>query len=101
MISPENLRDLLSENQPRYTWPSLLKALWWDAKGDWDRAHRIAQDDPTPEGSRVHAYLHRKEGDLWNADYWYSRAGINRPELSLEKEWESLVVRFGKITPDT
>ena len=52
-----------------------LVALWWDRKGDWDRAHTIAQAIPTVHGSAVHAYLHREEGVLWNADYWYRRAG--------------------------
>lgn len=51
-----------------------LQALWWDAKGDWDKAHHLAQDDPSPNAAWVHAYLHRKEGDPGNAAYWYSRA---------------------------
>ena len=68
-----------------------LTSLWWDKKGDWDRAHTIAQDIPTPQGSDVHAYLHREEGVLWNADYWYSRAGRVRPDIPLEEEWQQLV----------
>lgn len=68
-----------------------LLALWWAAKGDWDKAHKIAQDIPGAEGSLVHAYLHRKEGDLSNAGYWYSRAGRPRSSLPLEKEWEEIV----------
>ena len=68
-----------------------LTALWWDRKGDWDRAHAIAQEIPTVQGSAVHAYLHREEGVLWNADYWYRRAGRERPSLSLTEEWEMLV----------
>jgi hypothetical protein len=67
-----------------------LTSLWWDKKGDWDRAHSIAQDIPTTQGSAVHAYLHREEGVLWNADYWYSRAGRKRPDVSLEEEWKLL-----------
>lgn len=67
-----------------------LQTLWWDAKGDWDRAHGCAQQDEGPTGSLVHAYLHRKEGDLANAGYWYRRAG--RPVFagSLEEEWTAL-----------
>jgi hypothetical protein len=52
-----------------------LLALWWDGKGDWERAHAIAQDVDGAEGAWVHAYLHRKEGDLGNAAYWYRVAG--------------------------
>ncbi len=68
-----------------------LKALWWDRKGDWDTAHGIAQTVPTVQGSAVHAYLHREEGVLWNADYWYERAGRKRPAVPLEEEWRLLV----------
>ena len=68
-----------------------LTSLWWDKKGDWDTAHTIAQDIPTKEGSAVHAYLHREEGVLWNADYWYTRAGRKRPSIPIEDEWKLLV----------
>ena len=72
----------------------LLRALWHDARGDWDAAHRIAQDVDTADGAWVHAYLHRREGDLGNARYWYHRA--HRPEAtdSLEAEWERVVASF-------
>ena len=64
-----------------------LVALWHDFKQDWHGAHQIAQDIHTPIGSRIHAYLHRKEGDLGNARYWYRRA--SEPEFpgTLEEEW--------------
>jgi hypothetical protein len=68
-----------------------LTSLWWDKKGNWDKAHAIAQEIPTVQGSAVHAYLHREEGVLWNADYWYSRAGRQRPDIPLEQEWQRLV----------
>lgn len=68
-----------------------LQSLWWDKKGDWDRAHSIAQQIPTAQGSAVHAYLHREEGVLWNADYWYRRAGRQRPDMALGDEWVLLV----------
>ncbi len=71
--------------------PDTLTSLWWDKKGNWDKAHFIAQNIPTIQGSAVHAYLHREEGVLWNADYWYGRAGRIRPEISLEEEWRLLV----------
>jgi len=68
----------------------LLKALLTEAAGNWDKAHSIAQDDPSNDGSWVHAYLHRREGDQWNASYWYNRAGKTMPSLSLEEEWEQI-----------
>ncbi len=71
--------------------PTLLRALLFDAAGDWDKAHSIAQEVLGRDGSWVHAYLHRKEGDRWNANYWYERAGKAMPTYSLEQEWEELV----------
>jgi hypothetical protein len=68
----------------------LLQAILLDAAGDWDSAHRIARDEFTREGYWVHAYLHRKEGDLSNASYWYGNAGRKMPETNLEEEWESI-----------
>lgn len=71
--------------------PPTLAALWWDARGDWSRAHEAAQSVDTAESAWVHAYLHRKEGDLSNADYWYRRAGRRRPSGTLEAEWAEIV----------
>ncbi|MCF8224358.1 MAG: hypothetical protein K9J30_00615 [Bacteroidales bacterium] len=68
----------------------LLRALLIDATGDWDTAHSIAQDDPTSNGSWVHAYLHRKEGDKWNAGYWYDRAGRKMTGKKPEAEWDDI-----------
>ncbi|MGN6116937.1 MAG: hypothetical protein ACTHN2_15605 [Nitrobacter sp.] len=70
---------------------SPLTALWWVAKGDWDKAHAIAQDDASTEASWVHAYLHRVEGDLGNAAYWYRRAGQPVATDALAAEWERIV----------
>lgn len=67
-----------------------LQTLWWDAKGDWARAHACAQEDRGTAGSMVHAYLHRKEPDPDNARYWYDRAQRTPAAGSLESEWESL-----------
>ena len=69
----------------------VLEALWWDGKGNWDRSHDIAQEIHSAQGSWVHAYLHRKEGDHGNAGYWYARAGKRMPSVSLEAEWEQVV----------
>ena len=65
-----------------------LAALWWAAKGNWDKAHKIAQDVETVDAAWVHAYLHRVEGDLGNAGYWYRQAGQPVAKDSLEAEWE-------------
>lgn len=67
-----------------------LQALWHDTQGDWDKAHQLAQSVNAPDGAWVHAYLHRKEGDLANASYWYSRASKQVPEISLEEEWQEI-----------
>jgi hypothetical protein len=71
-----------------------LQALWWDAKGDWAKAHDCAQADPGSAGAAVHAYLHRKEPDLSNARYWYNRAGRSPATGSLEQEWNALAVEL-------
>ena len=69
----------------------LLNALWQDGKGNWQKAHEIAQDIISTDGSWVHAYLHRKEGDLSNAAYWYAKANRKMPNKSLNEEWENMV----------
>ena len=83
----EKFRRSLGGNNPpvRLTLP--LTGLWWDAKGNWAEAHEAAQQDEGPQGSWVHAYLHRKEGDATNAAYWYQRAGKPVSRSSLEEEW--------------
>jgi hypothetical protein len=67
-----------------------LQALWFEAKGDWEAAHSAAQNDEGRDGSWVHAYLHRKEGDDANAGYWYRRAGRPFPSTSLDEEWQAI-----------
>jgi hypothetical protein len=67
-----------------------LAALWWDARGDWDRAHAAAMGDDGTDAAWVHAYLHRKEGDRSNAAYWYRRAGRPVPAGTLAAEWEEI-----------
>jgi len=71
-----------------------LKSLWYDGKGDWHQAHAQVDLLNDQASAWVHAYLHRKEGDILNADYWYSKARQKRPTLSLEEEWEQLVLQF-------
>ena len=82
-------RATLSDDEPPSRDP-LLHALWLDARGDWHGAHELAQDVGSADGSWVHAYLHRKEGDLPNAGYWYRRAGKPVADGSLEDEWASI-----------
>ena len=87
----ESFIDTIGKERPPKDLPEILVSLWWDKKGEWDKAHSIAQRIMTEQGSAVHAYLHREEGVLWNADYWYRQAGRSRPGISLEEEWEKLV----------
>jgi hypothetical protein len=74
----------------------ILSALWYDGKENWNMSHEIAQEIHDNNGSWIHAYLHRKEGDISNARYWYSMAGKPVPKVSLKEEWESLVHHFLK-----
>lgn len=69
----------------------ILQSLWYDAKDDWHKAHTLVDHLSDTNSCWVHAYLHRKEGDLGNADYWYKLAGKARPSVSLNKEWEAIV----------
>lgn len=84
-------RAALADAQPPPGLTSALQGLWWDAKGDWDRAHRCVQEQEDADGAAVHAYLHRKEGDLANARYWYARAGRAPAGGDLQAEWQRLV----------
>ena len=72
-----------------------LAALWWAAKGGWDEAHRIVQDEATADAAWVHAYLHRVEGDLGNAAYWYRTAHRPMPGGALTDEWDGIVSGLG------
>jgi hypothetical protein len=65
--------------------------MWYEAKGNWDKAHQLSQSQNDRDGSWVHAYLHRQEGDLANAGYWYSRAGRPASQQTLEQEWAEIV----------
>jgi len=87
----EDFRQSLSSTEPPADLTLALAGLWWDAKGDWTRAHESAQQDEGKDGSWVHAYLHRKEGDQGNAAYWYSRAGKPACREPLDVEWLSIV----------
>ena len=83
-------RESLKDPLPPQGLTLALAGLWWDAKGDWTRAHESAQQDEGRDGSWVHAYLHRKEGDDSNAAYWYGRAGQPACRESLQSEWKQI-----------
>ncbi len=92
MTFAELQESIIRETAPPEGASPVVQALWHDARGDWKRAHECVQDDTSREGSWVHAYLHRKEGDLGNAGYWYARAGKKKPAagVTLADEWASL-----------
>lgn len=89
----EQFRASLSADDPPVVGIPLT-ALWYDGKGLWDIAHDVAQGDASTDGAWVHAYLHRKEGDLGNAAYWYRRAGKEPFAGDLSAEWAQLVTHF-------
>jgi len=86
----EDFKNSLSGATPPQQLNSLLQALWYEGKGDWQAAHNIAQDIHSNDGSWIHAYLHRVEGDLGNASYWYSRANRKMPSATLKEEWRAI-----------
>jgi hypothetical protein len=90
-MTVDEFRATLQRAEPPSDLPAPLAALWWDAKGDWARAHGMVDELGSREAMAVHAYLHRKEGVEWNADYWYGRAGRAYRRPTLEAEWEALV----------
>ncbi len=82
--------ETIEDINPPETLSPLLTALWHDAKGNWEAAHNLAQDVHSKDGSWLHAYLHRKEGDFGNASYWYQRADKPVCKKSLDEEWEDI-----------
>jgi len=89
-MTSQELRATLAGSKPPDGVDLLVEALWWDAKGDWSRAHGIAQEISSTDASWVHAYLHRKEGDASNAGYWYLQAGKSHAQQTLETEWNDI-----------
>ncbi len=85
------LNSIESSDEPFTELSVELQALWWAKKGAWEKAHDLAQEAGTKEGDWVHAYLHRVEGDLSNASYWYARAGKTVSSIELSKEWNEIV----------
>jgi hypothetical protein len=95
VVSMADFKTSLSDAAPASTLSPPLAALWWAAKGKWDEAHKIVQDEDTKDAAWVHAYLHRLEGDLGNAGYWYRQAGQPVAKDSLDAEWERIASALG------
>jgi hypothetical protein len=90
MTFEELIGSIANEASPPSGISPALRALWLVRKGDWDGAHRVATDVDDANGARIHAHLHRVEGDLSNAGYWYRRAGVAPFDGSLDAEWEAI-----------
>ena len=91
MTAIQEFRSSLAGATPPERLDLAMQALWWAGKGDWDRAHGcVQQREGEPACDWVHAYLHRQEGDLPNAGYWYRRAGRPVPSASLNEEWTEI-----------
>jgi hypothetical protein len=90
-MTPAQFHASLTDNTPPPELPAPLQALWWDAKSDWSQAHNLVDDLETHDAMAVHAYLHRKEGEDWNADYWYRRSTKAHHRPTLKAEWTALV----------
>jgi hypothetical protein len=89
-VTRSGLKNTLTKSAPPNGLAPPLQALWWAAKGDWDAAHRLVQDEPDRDAAWVHAYLHRVEGDRPNADYWYRQAHRPATEGPLDAEWDAI-----------
>lgn len=90
----EEFITTIGNGKPPDQFNKYLVILWYDSKGKWDIAHKLAQVIYNRDGALLHAYLHRKEGDLANAAYWYSNADTEMPSCSLIEEWEELVNKY-------
>ena len=87
-----HFKKILHAKEPPHNFSNLLKAMWLVANKRWNEAHVIAQEENSLDGSWVHAYLHREEGDIGNASYWYARAGREVPDVTLDREWDEIVL---------
>lgn len=87
----ETFQQSIKEAKPPAGISVYLSAMWYDGKGNWDKAHSLVDNLEDTTACLVHAYLHRKEGDILNAGYWYRKAGKTRPSVPLQEEWEIIV----------
>jgi hypothetical protein len=98
-MTVDEFRESVAGPEPPLELSIPLAALWWDARGDWTRAHGLVDELESMDGMAVHAYLHRKNGDASNADYWYQRAGRGFHREALAAEWEALVEGLSDSAP--
>jgi hypothetical protein len=96
VVNAAALKESVAADAPPAGLSGPLQGLWWAAKGDWDKSHKIVQDDEGREAAWVHAYLHRVEGDLPNASYWYRAAGKPVERGALDAEWSAIVTALLK-----
>jgi hypothetical protein len=92
-------KSSVSKKSPPPGLAPALAALWWTAKGDWERAHALVMDEGGKDCAWIHAYLHRVEGDLGNARYWYGQAGKAPPTGQLRAEWDSIAKTLLAASP--
>jgi hypothetical protein len=90
-MDASQFKNSLTDATPPAGLSAALEALWWDVQGDWTRAHDLVNELESPDAMAVHAYLHRKEGEQWNAEYWYKRSGTGFRRPALDAEWAALV----------
>ena len=90
-MTTEEFKTSLNLSHPDPNWNVHLMALWYDAKGDWKNAHDLIDQLTDIRSAQIHAYLHRVEGDNWNANYWYNRAKQPQCKDTLQNEWERLL----------
>lgn len=90
----EQFDESLAKDVPPENLSLELTALWWLKNSNWQQAHDLIDPAPGADAAWVHALLHRMEGDQWNADYWYSRAGRERPEMTIGQELETMLAAF-------
>ena len=96
-ITPAMLaRSAATDAAPPDGLTNIARTLWYARAGKWDEAHDLCQEIPGKAGSWIHAYLHREEGDLSNASFWYSRAGVAMPaaDFPLAEEWMDLAAKL-------
>ncbi len=91
MTTQDFIQCVTDNTAPPAALPPIQQSLWWAIKGDWDQAHTIVQGIPDETGSWVHANLHREEGDLANAQYWYARASRHMPNSEIEEERKTIL----------
>jgi hypothetical protein len=94
MMNLAEFRASLSQDAPPDNLSLALQSLWYDANGAWEKAHTLAQGQEDADGAWVHAYLHRVEGDLSNAGYWYRRANRPPASLPLPEEWDAIAAEL-------